>query len=167
MRLLLPIPPLDTHSLRAANGAVFLGSNTNAWHAVLATVWPKPTAVCIKAVTGTQTYDPGSIDISIDQGNGAGYQRNRAVYGTYQRSNSTVVEKCYSQIKGVRVQAKNIDEWIGSITFSTDGGSTYTAGTCATCNKNPGGSTDRMKVGFNNDNDSSVSSLTHACEPIA
>ena len=97
------------------------------------------TQVCIKAITGRITYDDGYIDISVDEGKGAGYKRQSNKL--FQTLRSTVVNKCYDQIKGVRVRGTDNNAWVGSITFSTDGGSTYTAGACTTCKKNPGGST--------------------------
>ena len=115
--------------------------------------------VCIKAVTGRKLYDSGFIDISIDQGKGAGYQRESPK--SLQTVGTTVVEKCYSQIKGVRVQGPSVDDWVGSITFSTDGGSTYTAGSCATCNTNPSGSTGQIMTELD-DNHNKVGSPTHA-----
>ena len=99
---------------------------------------------CIKAVTGEGQYDRGYITVTVDEGKGAGYQS--VSQGKFYGKGSIAVDRCYDQIKGVQVRGPNKVRWAGSLTFSVDGGLTYTAGTCVNCQVKPGCSTGKMLV---------------------
>ena len=117
---------------------------------------------CIRVVTGSSEGSSGRIIVTVDEGLGSGYQQAADSAGkTFYKQTETVLSKCYRQITGVHVQGQGVDGWVGSITFSTDGGHTYAPGTCTTCHMNRGSSTQSIKVDGND-----ADSVEPVCLPV-
>ena len=88
----------------------------------------------------------GYIAVQVDSG--AGFRPESNQNKLYAKG-AIVLEKCYTEIHAVRVQGPHINAWSGSVSFSSDGGVTYTAGQCGTCTNGTG--TAQLSVDANND----------------
>ena len=73
----------------------------------------------------------GTLDVRADTG--SGYVA--VTSGTSWSLGDTVLDACYVGFVGVQVTNPSGDAWTGSIEFSTDGGVTWNALTCANCSE--------------------------------
>ena len=111
---------------------------------------------CIRITAGTcdNWCDGMPLQVSIDQGNGNGYQ---VIADATYAIGEVVVEQCYPAVIGVRVMNPNNKAFIGNFEYSNDSGVTYKPMMCkdcnkcnSSCNKNPmvvDGNADAVNVG--------------------
>jgi len=81
---------------------------------------------CLKIVTGNEDANDGHLEVWVDSGNGA----ERVAGGSFLEG-SVVLDKCYwDDIVSVKMQNSDSNGWAGTVSYSSDGGSTYAAMTC-------------------------------------
>ena len=108
-------------------------------------VWHHAAAkkVCVKIVTGLEIGASGYIRVDVDSG--SGFESPSGVDGIIHTAGSVVLERCYLRIIALQIAGTDTNAWMGAITFSTDGGRTYTGSWCTTCDGG-GGSTLQLAV---------------------
>jgi hypothetical protein len=88
-------------------------------------------------VTGGSSPSDGTLDLLVDPGSGPGGGYGTVATGTWSLS-SSVFSGCFAApLLGVRVTNPTDNAWVGSVKYSSDGGTTYSALECESC----GGST--------------------------
>jgi len=82
---------------------------------------------CVKVVTGSTFGDTGYLSVWVETSSGTTQEADDEPY-----SYGKTLERCYWE-DIVSVKAKGRYTWKGSISYSHDGGATYTAMTCTDC----------------------------------
>jgi len=91
-----------------------------------------PTAItkCILITTGTGTFDNGYLDVFVNNGDGYNMVTTPGVnYGKGQ----VVLDECYVGLLGVQVTNPQTNAWAGSIEYSINDQSSYSAMICDDC----------------------------------
>jgi len=101
---------------------------------------------CVQIITDSaSSYASGTLTVHIQTNSGLVQE----AHGFFERV-SVVLEKCYTHpIIAMEVTGHTTDAWIGSIRYSTDGGTIYNAMSCSDCTN--GHSTGFMIVDGNAD----------------
>lgn len=107
---------------------------------------PKTTTPgCIKVVTGQDFWSNGYLSVYINQGRGFALDQSTA--NKEHKHDSVVLNKCYTNLLGVRVKNHYDNAWIGSIKFAADKAGPFYPGQCSVCTKT--GSTEKIAVDGN------------------
>ena len=86
-------------------------------------------------MTGTEKVNQGTLNVDLDIGNGFETQVTSADIWA---PGSTVLDACFTSVLAVRVHNPSSEGWAGTVTVSSDGGSTYRALSCVSCTAGTG-----------------------------
>ncbi|KAL7554862.1 hypothetical protein ACHAWF_018423 [Thalassiosira exigua] len=84
---------------------------------------------CVKVQTGDGLHNDGSLKVWVDAGNGYVLEASSSGWGIIQ----VVLDKCYGEIVGVKIQGHTNNAWAGSVLLSTDNKASYHPMTCPDC----------------------------------
>ena len=101
---------------------------------------PPPQPIRLRITT---TFDRGYLDVDVDTGSGS-FARVTAD-GQLWAKGSTVLDKSYPTLSGVRVRGPDNNGWGGTIEYSSDEGGSYMPFVCKDCTV-PGSSTETIGV---------------------
>ena len=97
---------------------------------ILAPVITEEGNTCILITTGTDTYDNGFVDVSVDVGDG--YNMVTTLDINYDKE-SVVLDECFVNLKSVQVSNQQNNAWAGRIESSVDNKVSYVPMTCLDC----------------------------------
>lgn len=84
--------------------------------------------ICLRIVTSTIRGRNGRLKVWVNSGGGYVVERNG-----YWAGGSKVLDKCYNDVLGVKIQGPTNNSWGGDIYISSDGGQSYAPMHCSTC----------------------------------
>jgi len=89
---------------------------------------------CVLITTGSNKGDSGRLNVFVDKGNGySPAAMPGKFHGQYYKESEVVLDQCFATPVTVKVNNPTINNWIGTILFSTDEKVSYSPMECDNC----------------------------------
>eukprot|EP00585_Thalassiosira_rotula_P007180 CAMPEP_0196161200 /NCGR_PEP_ID=MMETSP0910-20130528/47215_1 /TAXON_ID=49265 /ORGANISM="Thalassiosira rotula, Strain GSO102" /LENGTH=1412 /DNA_ID=CAMNT_0041426141 /DNA_START=120 /DNA_END=4358 /DNA_ORIENTATION=+ len=92
-----------------------------------------PLDYCILVKTNSASASDGHVAVYVNANDGAGYIKVSQGQDDYYATNEVVVDQCYADLAGVKIQAVNSNAWVGTVKVSQDHKMTYSSLPCVDC----------------------------------